>query len=71
LILPQTDGKIKRDECHIDCLSERLGRELTISDFDPEAPINRMLFFGYRMGRRPNETGNIPDLPPIIGALRL
>lgn len=54
------------DEVHIDCLPERLGRSLEISDFDPEASINRMLFYGYWMGRRPNETGDIPDIPPNI-----
>jgi hypothetical protein len=54
------------DEVHIDCLPERLGRPLEISDFDPDASINRMLFYGYRMGRRPTEAGEIPPMPPNI-----
>lgn len=52
------------DEVHIDCLPERLGRPLNVSDFDPHASVNRMLFYGYRMGRRTNETGRLPNLPP-------
>lgn len=52
------------DEIHIDCLPDKLGRPLEISDFDPDAPINRILFYGYRMGRRPAEKGDAPDIPP-------
>lgn len=55
------------DEVHIDCLPERLGRPLDISDFDPHASINRMLFYGYRIGRRSTETDDIPDMPPSMG----
>lgn len=54
------------DEVHIDCLPKRLGRPLEISDFDPDASINRMLFYGYRMGRGPAEKCDIPDMPPNI-----
>lgn len=33
----------------LSCLESRLGRKLTIQDFI-DAPINRTLFFGFRMG---------------------
>ena len=52
------------DRVHIDCLPEKIGRALDIADFDPTAPANRVLFYGYRMGRRCTEILQIPDLPP-------
>ena len=55
---------LKEGLCCIDCLAGRLGRELNLSDFDTRAPINRLLILGYRIGRRPGEAGDIPDLPP-------
>jgi hypothetical protein len=33
----------------VSCLEERLGRRLTIADFDAKAPVNEMLFYGYTL----------------------
>ena len=52
------------DFCHVDCLAAKLGREPKISDFWTIAPINRLLIFGYLMGRRADRSEAIPDLPP-------
>jgi len=52
------------DYCHIDCLSKKLGRDLTMADFDPSVPLNRLLVFGYLMGRRANPAEELPTLPP-------
>ena len=61
----KTAGMKDEDECHIDCLSKKLGRELILSDFNIEAPINRMLLFGYLMGRCADKTEEPPGLPHI------
>jgi len=47
----------------LECLEERLGRELTLSDFDTSAPLNRLLIFGYRLGRRASKAEPIPEVP--------
>ena len=54
---------LKEGLCCLECLVKRLGRELTISDFDMKAPINRLLIFGYRLGRQASETEDIPVVP--------
>ena len=56
-------ARLEEGYCCLDCLSKRLGRELTLSDFDTSAPLNRLLIFGYRLGRHANEAEDIPDLP--------
>ena len=56
-------GLKAEDSCCIECLSGRLGRDLNLSDFNTDAPINRLLILGYRIGRRSGESGYVPDLP--------
>jgi hypothetical protein len=59
--------------CCLDCLSEKLGRELTIGDFDLRKPMNRPVIFGYRMARgeleraggRAESLGKVPRLPRL------
>lgn len=35
-----------------DCLEKRLGRELTIADFDLRIPVNTGIAFGFRLGKK-------------------
>jgi hypothetical protein len=47
--LNQQHRKMVRQFLCLPCLEVRLGRSLTIDDFD-DVPINRALRFGYRLG---------------------
>jgi len=52
MVLPEVwkdEARFMRGVCHLTCLEERLGRPLTVEDFDLNIPINRVLAFGYRM----------------------
>ncbi len=57
-------GLKPEDECCLDCLPGKLGRELNMSDFT-DSPANRQIIFGYRMGRRPFEAEKIPEMPSM------
>jgi len=57
-------ASLKEGLCCLECLAKRLGRELTLSDFDIQAPMNRLLILGYRLGRQADKEEDIPDLPP-------
>ena len=41
----------KEDLLCLECTERRLGRSLTIDDFEPDVKINDLLFFGYRLGK--------------------
>ena len=69
------EAALRRDEsCCLPCLSEKLGRALTIDDFDAKKPMNRPVIFGYRMARRELEEAGgradllrkIPSLPSLM-----
>lgn len=40
----------KKGFLHLECLAQKLGRQLTIDDFEPDLPINQGLFVGFRIG---------------------
>ena len=40
----------------MECVESRLGRKLVIEDF-VDAPINRKIFFGFRLGLKRNSIG--------------
>jgi hypothetical protein len=69
VLRPEIWQKIGLDKgfCCLDCLPQRLGRELKLPDFNLHAPINRLIIFGYRMGRQADASEDMPDLPPYDG----
>lgn len=69
------EAGLKRDaSCCLDCLSETLGRALTLRDFDLRNPVNRPVIFGYLVARRElesaKERGAVLARPPRLPALR-
>lgn len=41
----------ERDMLCLRCCERRLERSLTIDDFNPRPPCNRIIFFAYMLGR--------------------
>ena len=40
-----------RDHLCLKCCESKLRRSLTIDDFNPDIPCNRVIFFAYMLGR--------------------